>query len=57
MNALCVLLMTLWLVSVINHVTLGGLVHLLALAAVLIICLTENHAPRGGWRWQRRKHA
>jgi hypothetical protein len=54
MNALCVLLMTLWLASVINHVMLGGLVHLLALATVLIVCLTENHGPRRHWRWPRR---
>lgn len=46
MNVICVLLMTLWLVSMVLGFTLGGLVHLLALAVVLIVLTTGNHAPR-----------
>ena len=52
MNAICVLLMTLWLASMICDFTLGGLVHLLALAAVLIVFMTGNHDSRRAWRSQ-----
>lgn len=54
MNAICVLLMTVWLASMILDVTLGGLVHLLALATVLIVLMTGNHASRRAWRSHRR---
>jgi hypothetical protein len=53
MNALCVLLLTLWLVSIIRDFTLGGLVHLLALAAVLIVLMTDRHGHRRAWRSHR----
>ena len=46
MNVISVLLMTLWFASMVLDFTLGGLSHVLAVAAVLIVLTTHNHEPK-----------